>query len=281
VKARFLTHDPERVRSYDEDPLITRAISARVLLGLYDAADRVVADAAAIRLPLQLLISGKDWVVQRAPQERFFERLGSPVKERHLLPGFLHDTLGERDRKLAFDRIRTFVERMFSAPLPHDSLLQAHRAGHTRDEEVRLGQPLPPGSPRALHFAITRLAMRTLGRLSDGIRIGLTTGFDSGSSLDYVYLNQARGRLMIGKLIDRGYLDSIGWRGVRVRDPTCCKRLPWLQRTPERRPGTMHRRPSPPVMDVTSLTPSRSCRSARNRSSCVISVTGMFARGRP
>jgi alpha-beta hydrolase superfamily lysophospholipase len=217
VKARFLTHDPERVRSYDEDPLITRAISARVLLGLYDAADRVVADAAAIRLPLQLLISGKDWVVQRAPQERFFERLGSPVKERHLLPGFLHDTLGERDRKLAFDRIRTFVERMFSAPLPHDSLLQAHRAGHTRDEEVRLGQPLPPGSPRALHFAITRLAMRTLGRLSDGIRIGLTTGFDSGSSLDYVYLNQAHGRLMIGKLIDRGYLDSIGWRGVRVR----------------------------------------------------------------
>jgi hypothetical protein len=35
--------------------------------------------------------------------------------------------------------------------------------------------------------------MRTLGRLSKGIRIGLTKGFDSGSSLDYVYRNQARG----------------------------------------------------------------------------------------
>jgi hypothetical protein len=49
--------------------------------------------------------------------------------------------------------------------------------------------------------------MRTLGRLSEGIRIGLTTGFDSGSSLDYVYRNQARGALLIGKLIDRGYLE--------------------------------------------------------------------------
>jgi hypothetical protein len=97
-------------------PLVTRAISARVLLGLYDAADRVVADAEAIRLPLQLLISEKDWVVQRAPQDRFFDRLGSPVKERHLLPGFLHDTLGERDRKLAIDQIRAFIERMFRPP---------------------------------------------------------------------------------------------------------------------------------------------------------------------
>ena len=28
----------------------------------------------------------------------FFERLGSTVKTRTVLPGFFHDTLGERDR---------------------------------------------------------------------------------------------------------------------------------------------------------------------------------------
>ena len=73
VKARFLTQDTERIQSYDNDPLVTRAISARVLLGLGEAADRIVADAQAIRLPLQLLISENDWVVQRAPQESFSE----------------------------------------------------------------------------------------------------------------------------------------------------------------------------------------------------------------
>lgn len=217
VKARFLTHDAERIRSYDEDPLIARAISARVLLGLLAAAERIVDDAQAIRLPLQLLIPENDWVVYRAPQDAFFRRLGSPVKECHVLPGFLHDTLGERERGIALARVREFIERVFAAPPAADSLLQAHRAGYTQAEELRLRQPLPAFSLRRVGFALTRLAMRSVGRLSEGIRIGLQTGFDSGRSLDYVYRDQAHGALLVGRLIDRGYLDAIGWRGVRIR----------------------------------------------------------------
>ncbi|HMY07839.1 MAG TPA: bifunctional alpha/beta hydrolase/class I SAM-dependent methyltransferase, partial [Accumulibacter sp.] len=217
VKPKFLTHDPERVRSYGEDPLITSTISARVLLGLFDAGERVIADAAAIRLPVQLLISGQDWVVHRAPQESFYQRLGSPVKERHLLPGFLHDTLGERDRRQALDKIRAFIERLFTDPPPADSLRQADHYGYTADEERRLREPLSLLSPRHWQFACTRLAMRHLGTLSDGIRLGLNDGFDSGASLDYVYRDQASGRGPLGKRIDRNYLDAIGWRGIRVR----------------------------------------------------------------
>jgi alpha-beta hydrolase superfamily lysophospholipase len=85
VKSKFLTHDPVRQASYDADPLIARAISVNILLALYDAAERVVADAQAITTPTQLLISGADWVVHHAPQHAFFDRLGSPVKEKHVL----------------------------------------------------------------------------------------------------------------------------------------------------------------------------------------------------
>ncbi len=221
VKAKFLTHDPERIRTYESDPLITRDISARVLLGLYEAGERVVADAQAIHLPMQVLVSDSDWVVHRGPQETFFQNLGSTLKERHVLPGFFHDTLGELDRKLAFDKIHNFIQRLFAAEpatlLPQQALLQAHQAGYTRDEELRLSAPLSLLSPKNLQFALTRLSMRTLGRLSDGIRLGLATGFDSGSTLDYVYRNQIRGTSILGRLIDRGYLDAIGWRGIRVR----------------------------------------------------------------
>jgi alpha-beta hydrolase superfamily lysophospholipase len=221
VKAKFLTHDPERIRSYETDPLITRDISARVLLGLYDAAERVVADAQAIRLPTQVLVSDSDWVVHLKPQETFFQRLGSSLKERHVLPGFFHDTLGEKEREQAFAHIRAFIKRLFAATpeqlMPRQPLLDAHRAGYTHDEEQRLRAPLPLLSPKNLQFASTRLSMRSLGRLSEGIRLGLATGFDSGSTLDYVYRNQARGALGLGKLIDRGYLDAVGWRGIRVR----------------------------------------------------------------
>ncbi len=76
---------------------------------------------------------------------------------------------------------------------------------------------LPKFSLKNLGFALQRLSMRTLGRLSRGIRVSLETGFDSGESLDYIYENKARGELGIGKLIDRGYLDAIGWRGIRQR----------------------------------------------------------------
>ncbi len=68
-----------------------------------------------------------------------------------------------------------------------------------------------------LLFALTRASMGTVGKLSDGVRLGFETGFDSGSTLDYVYRNRAGGRLGVGVLIDRNYLDSIGWRGIRVR----------------------------------------------------------------
>lgn len=221
VKAKFLTHDPARIASYDADPLITRDISARVLLGLYDAAERVVADAQAIRLPTQVLVSDSDWVVHTAPQEAFFNNLGSPVKERHVLHGFFHDTLGEKDREQAFVHIRAFIARLFAVTpdqlLPRQPLLEADRTGYTHDEERRLRAPLPALSPKNLQFALTRVSMRSLGRLSEGIRLGLETGFDSGSTLDYVYRNQARGALGLGKLIDRGYLDAVGWRGIRVR----------------------------------------------------------------
>ena len=221
VKAKFLTHDPERIASYDADPLITRDISARILLGLYDAAERVIADAQAIRLPIQVLASDSDWVVHPEPQEEFYRRAGSKVKEFHVLPGFFHDILGEKERYLALDKVRSFIKNLFKVPpeglLPDDDLLQAHRTGYTRDEEEQLKSPLPALSLKSLQFALTRLSMKTLGRLSAGIRLGLETGFDSGSTLDYVYLDQARGELGLGKFIDRSYLDAVGWRGIRVR----------------------------------------------------------------
>jgi len=125
VKAKFLSHDPERVASYDSDPLITKAISVNVLLGLYEAADRVVADAQAIQVPTQLLISGSDFVVHRKPQQQFFDRLGSLKKELHILPGFFHDTLGERDRAVAVSSARRFILQNFAHPLDRASLLDA------------------------------------------------------------------------------------------------------------------------------------------------------------
>lgn len=217
VKPRFLTHDPERIRSYREDPLITRPISVRVLLGLYETSNRVVEDANAITVPTQLLVSGSDFVVRRAPQDRFFERLGSLVKERHLLPGFYHDTLGEQGRAQAVEKVATFLGARFDEPLRLPLLLDAHRHGTTFDEAQRLAWPPQRWSLQDLRWRGTRAGLRFGGWWSDGIRLGLETGFDSGSTLDYVYEHRPRGRTLLGRMIDRAYIEAIGWRGIRQR----------------------------------------------------------------
>ena len=217
VKARFLTHDPERIASYESDPLITRPIAVNILLGLYETAERIVADARAITIPTQMLISGSDFVVHAGPQHRFFENLGTPVKERHVLPGFYHDTLGEKDRHLALSQARRFLLERFAEPLHRPSLLDADRWGYTKDEADQLASPLPALSPRGLYWSATRMGLKLGGLVSEGVKLGHATGFDSGSTLDYVYRNEARGLGAPGRMADRNYLDAIGWRGIRQR----------------------------------------------------------------
>lgn len=212
VKGSALTHDRERAASYGTDPLIKRPISVRVLLSLYQMAERVVDDAGAIRVPVQMLISGSDWVVRQKPQRQFFERLGTTDREWHVFDGFLHDTLGERDRQLPLAKARAFLQRQFAA---RPSLLAG--SAFTQREYEDLRRPLPWWSLKGLSFAGQRLFLRTLGRWSNGIRLGLETGFDSGASLDYVYRNQPSGFTPLGRIIDWFYLNAIGWRGIRVR----------------------------------------------------------------
>lgn len=217
VKPSALTHDPERIASYKADPLIRRPISVNILLALYSTADRLIEDAAAIQVPTQILISGADFVVHHKPQHEFYARLGSRVKEVHTFQGFYHDTLGERDRAPAIAKVRGFLEKCFADTPPRASLLGADQAGYTKDEYDQLSRPLPALHPKALNFGLTRFGMKTGGRLSDGIRLGLETGFDSGSTLDYIYRNKASGITPLGTLIDWFYLNAIGWRGIRIR----------------------------------------------------------------
>ena len=74
--------------------------------------------------------------------------------------------------------------------------------------------------PRLLEqikWALLRALLSTVGRTSKGIQIGYTFGFDSGTMLDYVYADEANGSLGVGKLIDRFYLNAVGWQAIRAR----------------------------------------------------------------
>jgi alpha-beta hydrolase superfamily lysophospholipase len=218
VRSTMLTHDREEARQYDADPLIARSIAVNMLLDLHDTSTRILDDAGAIRLPTLLLAAGRsDWVVRLDAQQKFFDRLSSPVKRMQVFDGLHHDLLHEVERTKVTAAIGDFVREMLAQPPHADSLLDADRTGHTKVEYDGLRRPLALLSPRRCSLAAQRLVLRTAGRLCDGIRLGWDTGFDSGQSLDYVYENRARGRLLIGRWADRIYLNSPGWRGIRQR----------------------------------------------------------------
>jgi alpha-beta hydrolase superfamily lysophospholipase/SAM-dependent methyltransferase len=211
VSSKLLTGDREQAAQYDADTLIFRQIAVNILLDLSDTADRLTADAGAIQTPTLMIGAGRDWVVRLKAQREFFNRLSSPVKEMEIYPTSRHAIFHDQDRHLVVSRVREFICARFTEPMSQPSLLNADQAGYTRDEYERLK------SGGGMKFAVARVGLRAAGRLSYGIDLGWKNGFDSGLSLDYVYENKPRGSLGVGRLIDKSYLNSIGWRGIRQR----------------------------------------------------------------
>jgi len=223
VKSKMLTHDPEQIRSYDEDELITRNIAVNVLVGLHDLSTRIVADAGAITTPTVIVSAGSDWVVKNSAQKKFFDGLSSSLKEMEIYPEFFHAIFSEKDRERPIKQARDFIEEAFELSVDRSVLLKADRRGYTREEYRALRNPAP--SLKMLYYGLQKAGMCTLGRLSTGMRLGWKTGHNSGDSLDYVYENKVRGATPLGRMIDRTYLNAVGWQAMRERQGILESRL--------------------------------------------------------
>lgn len=97
IRSSMLTHSKEQALAYDAAPLITKNISARVLLDLANNAQRVVHDVSAIDTPVLMLVADQDYVVKQAPQKLFFERLSFSFKRLVVLQDCRHAIFYESD----------------------------------------------------------------------------------------------------------------------------------------------------------------------------------------
>lgn len=217
VRGKHLTHDKHEAEQYDNDPLISKQIAVNILIDLFESSRRMLADAGAIVTPTLLLSARADWVVKNEPQRRFFERISTTVRNVAVYRGFYHSIFHESERDRPVADVRAFIERAFRHPVDRTSLVEADKTGFTYEEYQWLSAGLPMLSPKRWIYAAQRFLMRKLGTTSDGVAIGWRHGFDSGQSLDYVYRNRPSGTGSVGRLIDQAYLDSVGWKGIRMR----------------------------------------------------------------
>ncbi|WFO16713.1 bifunctional alpha/beta hydrolase/class I SAM-dependent methyltransferase [Cellulophaga baltica 4] len=210
VKSTMLTHDVAQQNAYDTDSLITRSIDAKLLIDLADAGKRLVEDAAAIDTPTLILSAEKDKVVFNKDQKIFFDKLDTNLKQLEVLPDFFHGILFETEKELVYDKMKAFAVQSFKQPQkklglePDQFSMVEHRSLQNKEGNN-------------LNFKFQKWSLSKIGKISDGMAIGLEHGFDSGASLDYVYHNKPKGKLGFGTMMDKNYLEAIGWRGIRIR----------------------------------------------------------------
>lgn len=178
------------------------------------ASRRIARSAFSYPTSTQLVIMEKQRVGYVNSQLKFHANIGCNKKELIILPEAGPDNLGE-DSTL-FLQAKKFIADCFSMAPIVPSLFNSHHEGVTKDEYEKLR--LPEANPiKSVYWKINQLALKHIGKLSNGIHLGLETGFDSGASLDYIYRNKPSGRNVLGKAIDNYYLSNIGWHCTRMR----------------------------------------------------------------
>ena len=213
VKAKVLTHDVEEQNKYNNDKLINKEINAKLLIDLADTGKRLIEDSMAIELPTIIFSAEKDYVVKNSAQKKFFLNLSSKKREFIELENFYHGIIFEKERQKVYKMLDDFIQDVFKN---QNTTLDLSPREFSRKEYERIALEEYPLTEK-IFYSIQKFSMKTFGFLSKGISLGLKYGFDSGISLDYIYKNQANGKLFIGKFIDRFYLNQIGWAGVRER----------------------------------------------------------------
>jgi len=222
VKSSLLTRDEKQAKAYDEDPLITKKIGVNVLVDLFDTSKVILERAQDFEVPVLILSAEKDFIVKNKVQKAFYEKISSEEKKFMMLDNFRHAIFHESEKEKVLKPMREFIDKQFSEPVYLPAVIPKERM-HTMLEFQKLAAG--PSGLKALYYSSLRFLMKSLGRSSKGIKLGLEHGFNSGSSLDYVYRNKAQGKWLIGQWIDRAYLNSVGWRGIRTRKENLKKAL--------------------------------------------------------
>lgn len=214
VRSRLLTRSEEEARLYDNDELITKKIGVNILTSLFDTVKLCFKRLKDFETPVLLLTAEKDYIVDNSYHKKFINGISSQTKQLIVLKDFRHAIFHEIEQDKLLIPCQQFIRSLSMDAKQLPSVIPQARP-HTLVEYNKLANK---GSPvEHMYYGIYRLFLEKIGQFSQGVSLGLEYGFDSGVSLDYVYCNTSSGSNWPGKLIDRVYLNSIGWRGIRTR----------------------------------------------------------------
>ncbi len=113
IRPRMLTHDPEILREYVSDRLISHKLSLKLYRLMEEAYSKRPKIAKAITAPVLLIQAGNDPVVSRDKAVLFYHELSSPDKELKVYENFFHELLNESIRQEVYVRIGKWLLSKF------------------------------------------------------------------------------------------------------------------------------------------------------------------------
>lgn len=112
LEADQISRDPEVVRAYINDPLVsTGKLTARLAEQLLGACLELKDTAGSIRLPLYILQGGADALVDPDGAQDFHNAVSSTDKELVIYPEKFHEIFNDPGHEEVFSDIRTWLAR--------------------------------------------------------------------------------------------------------------------------------------------------------------------------
>ena len=113
LNTKALSHDPEVVKAYENDPMVHSHISARMFISVYQSGRWALEHAAEFSLPLLIMQGGADKIISSKASSEFASKIPQKCTFK-IWDGLYHEIHNERQREEVFDFLIKWLDKKIS-----------------------------------------------------------------------------------------------------------------------------------------------------------------------
>lgn len=112
LDASKISHDPDVVKAYIDDPLVHDRVTARFFTEFLSAMDETNANTSGIKVPILMQVAGDDHLVDAPSSKHFFEHLDVQDKTLHFYDHMYHEVYNETnaEREAVIDDLEKWLD---------------------------------------------------------------------------------------------------------------------------------------------------------------------------
>ncbi len=106
-----LSHNPQVIKDYQEDPLVHPLISAKLAMLMFSNGDWIIENAGKFNLPLLLLQGEKDHIVNLDKTKQFAEKVPNSMITFKIFPELYHEMHNEYEQEQVLNFILNWINK--------------------------------------------------------------------------------------------------------------------------------------------------------------------------